>query len=115
MRMPAISPGSPKRSPIRARRMVATLLMRALSYRAREQSMRPVAPEEERLARAIAEHHVPALARAQFDPLPSGEGNRTYLLNGGPRYRFIIRLVEDLKIHKLKDELAAIEILARNG
>ena len=77
--------------------------------------MRHVAPEEERLARAIAEHHVPALARAQFDPLPSGEGNRAYLLNGGPRYRFVIRLVEDLKIHKLKDELAAIEIYAGHG
>ena len=77
--------------------------------------MRHVAPEEEKLARAIAEHHVPALARAQFDPLPTSEGNRAYLLNGGPRYRFIVRLVEEAKVHKLKDEMAALEVMTAGG
>ncbi|MFO0984318.1 MAG: aminoglycoside phosphotransferase family protein [Planctomycetota bacterium] len=77
--------------------------------------MRHIAADEEKLLRAIAEHHIPALARSQIDPLPSAEGNRAYLFNAGPRLRVIVRLVEDLKIHKLQDELCAIDILTQAG
>ncbi|MEW6743795.1 MAG: phosphotransferase [Planctomycetota bacterium] len=77
--------------------------------------MRPLDPTEEKLASAIIERHVPGLEAAPRKLLPSGEGNRSILFDGGCGRRFVARLVEDLRIHKLQDELAVLGTLASAG